>query len=137
MRNIITLIGLLVSFSLLGQNQTKTIDSITKPTITNLKESQWQAILITKNKKDIAGLRKLGEVSANSAISSRDRKKAVESSTIKLQQKAAVQNATIVLITREKFYAGYGDDAPAYYVEGTCYGRNETENNSKNSKSKK
>jgi hypothetical protein len=133
MRNILAFIGLFISSCLFGQNTPKT-DSIVKTAKTIVNDNQWQSVLVTKNKKEVTGLFKLGEVSANSAMSTRDRKKAIESATIKLQKKAAEQKATIVLITKEKFNAGYSDDAPGYYVEGISYGKEPASPGTKDSK---
>ena len=123
MKNILTLICISLTINLFGQNLAKTNDSIVNPGTAITKDNQWQSVLVTKNKKDVEGLFKHGEVSASSAMSSRDKKKALESATIKLQKKAAEQEASIVLITREKFTGGYSDEAPGYYVEGISYGK--------------
>jgi hypothetical protein len=97
------------------------VNVLNKPVVEVIKDDQWQAILVTRDENEIQGLYKRGQVSARSAISSRDKKKAQESAQMKIQKKAAIQKATIILITDEKYYGGYGDP-PGYYVEGVSYG---------------
>lgn len=97
------------------------VSVMNKAVVEVVKDDQWQAILVTRDEKEVQGLYKRGEVSARSAGSSRDKKKAQESAMIKLQKKAAVQKAYIILITHEEFYGGYGDP-PGYYAEGVSYG---------------
>lgn len=97
------------------------ISVLNKSVVEVIKDDQWQAILVTKDSKEVQGLYKRGSVNARSAGSSRDKKKAQESATIKIQKKAAAQKAYIILITHEEYYGGYGDP-PGYYVEGDSYG---------------
>lgn len=98
------------------------ISVLNKSVVEVVKDDQWQAVLITKDPKEVEGLYKRGEVNARASMSSRDKKRAQESATVKLQKKAAGQKAYIVLITREEYYGGYGDP-PGYYVEGVSYGK--------------
>jgi len=97
------------------------ISVMNKSVVEVVRDDQWQAILVTKDKNEVQGLYKRGSVNARSAGSSRDKKKAQESATIKLQKKAAAQKAYIILITHEEFFGGYGDP-PGYYAEGDSYG---------------
>ena len=97
------------------------ISVLNKAVIEVVRDDQWQAILVTRDEKEVQGLYKRGEVSARSAGSSRDKKKAKESAIIKLQKKAAAQKAYIILITKDEVTGGY-NDTPGYYVEGTSYG---------------
>lgn len=97
------------------------VSVLNKSVVEVVRDDQWQAILVTRDEKEIQGLYKRGLVNARSASSSRDKKKAQESAQIKIQKKAAAQKATIVLITHEEYYGGYGDP-PGYYVEGVSYG---------------
>jgi hypothetical protein len=97
------------------------IDILNKPVVEMVRNDQWQAVLITRDEKEVQGMFKRGEVSARSSLNSRSKKKAQESATIKIQRKAAIQKASIILITHEEFYGGYGDP-PGYYVEGVSYG---------------
>jgi len=94
---------------------------LNKSVVEVISNDQWQAILVTRDEGEIQGLYKRGLVNARSASSSRDKKKALESAQVKIQKKAAAQKATIILITKEEYYGGYGDP-PGYYVEGVSYG---------------
>jgi hypothetical protein len=97
------------------------ITVLNKAVVEVVRDDQWQAILVTRDENEVQGLYKRGLVSARSATNSRDKKKAEESATIKIQKKAAMQKAYIILITHEEYYGGYGDP-PGYYVEGVSYG---------------
>lgn len=98
------------------------ISVLNKAVVTVVKDDEWQAVLITKDEREVQGLYKRGEVSARASMSSRDKKRAQESATVKMQKKAAAQKAYIILITHEEYYGGYGDP-PGYYVEGVSYGK--------------
>ena len=97
------------------------IDIFNKSVIEDVKDNQWESILITHKEKDVAGLYKRGDVSGKSKPNARSKKDANQSATIKIRKQAAAIKATIILITHEEYYGGYGDPQ-GYTVEGIAYG---------------
>ena len=82
-----------------------------------IEEGEWQAVLITKKKKDIEGLYKRREISAETLASPKARTNTI----IKMQKQAANARATIILITKENNQGIPGED-PRCYMEGIAYG---------------
>jgi hypothetical protein len=97
------------------------IDFFNKAVIEEVSDKQWQSILLTHKEKDVAGLYKRGVIAGKSKPNERSKKDAQQSGTIKIQKQAAAIGATIVLITKEEYYGGFGDPQ-GYYVEGIAYG---------------
>jgi hypothetical protein len=97
------------------------IEPFNKAVIDEVDDKQWQSILLTKKEKDVAGLYKRGAIAGKSKPNARSKKDAQASGTIKIQKQAAALKATIILITKEEFYGGFGDPQ-GYYVEGIAYG---------------
>ena len=85
-------------------------------------EKQWEAVTITKDKNQIEGMYSHGNISAKSSPNARSKKAAQQNTYIKLQKKAAAVGGTIVLITNEESFGGYGD-IPGCYIEGIAYGK--------------
>jgi hypothetical protein len=96
------------------------IEIFNQPAFKVLEEGQWETVLITRNKKDIEGLYKRKEVTAQSSPT-KSKKKAKENAIIKMQKLTANVGGTIVLITHEETIGGF-DENPAYLMEGIAYG---------------
>jgi hypothetical protein len=84
-------------------------------------ESNWEAVWITENKKDVADLYRLGEVDARSPASARSPSAAKKGAIIKLKKKAVNLKGTVVLVTHKQTTGGYGE-YPGYYIRGIAYG---------------
>lgn len=97
-------------------------EQINKPVLTMVEEGQWEAVLVTKDKKDVHGLYDRGKISAKSAPSSKSKKAAQQSAIIKLQKKAANLQGSMILITKSEQYGGY-DDNPGFEIEAVVYGK--------------
>jgi hypothetical protein len=102
------------------------IEPFNKVVIEDVSDKQWQSILLTKKEKDVIGLYKRGFVAGKSKPNARSKKDAQQSGNIKLQKQAAAIGATIVLITKDEYYGGFGDPQ-GYYVEGIAYGNEPVE----------
>lgn len=97
------------------------VDPINKPILTMVEEGQWEAILVTENKKDVQGLYDRGHISAKSSPNS-SKKKSKQSAIIKLQKRAANLKGSIILLTKQEFIGGYGD-IPGYEIDAIVYGK--------------
>jgi len=97
-----------------------TLEIFSKPAFTLISEGQWEAVLITRSEKEIEGMYKRKFITSKSSPT-KSKKKAKENAIIKLQKLAANAGGSIVLITHEEFFGGYGDN-PGYYMEGIAYG---------------
>jgi hypothetical protein len=84
-------------------------------------DSNWEAVWLTEDKKDVADLYKLGEVDAKSPSSARSPSAAKKGAIIKLKKKAVNLKGTVVLITHKATTGGYGE-YPGYYIKGIVYG---------------
>ena len=98
-----------------------------KPVVLMIDDNSWEAVVITKDKKQIQGLYKRGEVAAKSPSNPKSKKAAEQSAAIRLQKKAASQGGNVVLITHEESFGAYGD-VPGVYIEGITYGDKPLEN---------
>jgi hypothetical protein len=98
------------------------IDIFNKPVVQMVDDSQWEAVTITKDKGQVEGMYSHGNISAKSSPNARSKKAAQQNTFIKLQKKAAALGGTIVLITSEESFGGYGD-IPGCYIEGIAYGK--------------
>lgn len=96
------------------------VEIFNKPAFTIIQEGQWEAVLITKNEKDIEGMYKRKFITARSSPN-KSKKKAKENAVIKMQKQAANAGGSIIFITHDEFFGGYGD-IPGYYLEGYAYG---------------
>lgn len=92
-----------------------------KPAFMMVEEGSWKTIIVTDNKSDVAGLYELGPVIGKSSAGSTDAKSAKRSAIIRLQKKAALLGAAMVLVTKEEPIGGFGE-APSFNVEGIAYG---------------
>ena len=84
-------------------------------------DSNWEAVWITEDKKDVVDLYKLGEVDAKSPSSARSPAAAKKGAIIKLKKKAVNLKGTVVLITHKESTGGYGE-YPGYFIKGIVYG---------------
>jgi len=84
-------------------------------------ESNWEAVWITEDKKEVADLFQLGEIDARSPASARSPSAAKKGAIIKLKKKAVNMKGTIVLVTHKQTTGGYGE-YPGYYIKGIAYG---------------
>jgi hypothetical protein len=84
-------------------------------------DSNWEAVWITEDKKEVADLYQLGEIDAKSPASARSPSAAKKGAIIKLKKKAVNLKGTVVLITRKQTTGGYGE-YPGYYIKGIAYG---------------
>jgi co-chaperonin GroES (HSP10) len=121
---------------------------LNKEIATEIKNDQWQAIIVTKDKSQVQGLYVRGSFRVRSSPNTMDKRKTEEGAIVKLQKKAAAVKATVVLITNEEYQEEYGSTRRNYYVEGDAYGTEPLEtgtdvvdpknkdNKSKNTKSK-
>lgn len=98
------------------------VEVFSKPAVQMIQEGQWESVLITRKEGDISGLYKRAFITSKSTGTSRSKKAAQESATIRLQKKAAGHGGSIVLITNEEPIGGYGD-IPMCYMEGIVYGK--------------
>jgi hypothetical protein len=101
--------------------KTGRVEVFNKPVLTMIEEGQWEAILITRDEKDVQGLYNRGVITAKSSPSNRSKKAAKQSAIIKLQKKAANLKGTIILLTKENQVGGYGD-IPGFDMEAIVYG---------------
>lgn len=99
------------------------VEQFNKPVLMMLDENQWEAVLVTEDKDVIDGLYEYGKVASSAASSSRSKKAARKSASIRLQKKAAAMGANIVLLTNAEAKGGYGE-IPGYEMEGIAYGFN-------------
>lgn len=97
------------------------IESFNQAAFTLIEEGRWEAVLITYDEKDIAGLYKRGVLLDNRSAPSATKKKAEKNAIMKIQKRAANMKGTIVLITRKQFTGGYGDDTGCV-MDGVVYG---------------
>ena len=98
------------------------VEIFNKPVVQMIDDSQWEAVTITKDKSQVDGMYKHGNVSAKSSPNARSKKAAQQNTYIKLQKKAAAVGGTVVLITNEESFGGYGD-IPGCFIEGIAYGK--------------
>lgn len=96
------------------------VEVFNKPAFTLISEGQWEAVLITHSEKEVEGMYKRKFVTSKSSPT-KSKKKAKENAIIKLQKLAANAGGSVILITHEEFFGGYGDN-PGYYLEGIAYG---------------
>ena len=82
-----------------------------------IEEGQWEAVIVTKKKKDIEGLYKRKVITAETLPSS----KARNNNLIKMKKQAANAGGTYVLITKEESQGSFGE-LPGSYMEGIAYG---------------
>jgi len=92
-----------------------------KPAFMMVEEGNWKTIIVTDNKSDVSGMYELGSVIGKSSAGSTDAKSAKRSAIIRLQKKAALLGAAMVLVTKEEPIGGFGE-APSFNVEGIAYG---------------
>lgn len=97
------------------------LDVFSKPVFTMVDDTQWEAVLITDNSKDVDGLYERGKIVSVSPPSSRSPSAAKRAATIKLQKKAVNMKGIMVLVTHRETRGGYGE-MPGYYMEGLVYG---------------
>ncbi|MFW5804190.1 MAG: hypothetical protein ACOCWG_03045 [bacterium] len=97
------------------------IEIFNPPIFEMIEETQWEAVLVTENKEDVEGLYNRGKVDAISSPSSRSKKAAKKSATIRLQKKTVNKGGIIILVTHKEFRGGYGE-MPGYFIEGLVYG---------------
>lgn len=97
------------------------IESFNQAAFTLIEEGRWEAVLVTYDEKDVAGLYKRGVLLDNRSAPSATKKKAEHNVLIKIQKRAANMKGTIVLITRKQFTGGYGDDSGCV-MDGVVYG---------------
>lgn len=97
------------------------LDVFSKPVFSMVDDTQWEAVLITDNGKDVDGLYERGKIVSISPPSSRSPSAAKRAATIKLQKKAVNMKGIIVLVTHRETRGGYGE-MPGYYMEGLVYG---------------
>jgi hypothetical protein len=95
--------------------------SVNKPVVDMVKDDQWQAVLITRNKSEIEGMYSHGFVRAKNSMNPRSRKHAEETATVNLQKQGTKFKAYIILVTNEFSTGGY-NDIPGYQMEGIAYG---------------
>lgn len=86
-----------------------------------LDKDDYRTVILTDDPSEVQGLTKKGEVSSKSSNGSRTKKSAKRSAEIRLQKKAAILGAQIVLVTKKEPIGGYGE-IPTYYMEGIAYG---------------
>ena len=98
------------------------ISVLNKSVIEVIKNDQWQAVIVTRDKGQVEGLYKRGTFTVRSSPNTKDKKKTEEGAIIKLQKKAAGVKATMVLVTREEYQDEYGSTRRNYFVEGDAYG---------------
>ena len=98
------------------------VEIFSKPVVQMVDETAWEAVTITKDKNQVEGMYKRGLISAKSSPSAKSKKAAQQNTYIKLQKKAAAVGGTIILITSEEYFGGFGDVAGCY-IEGTAYGK--------------
>ncbi len=79
--------------------QNNTIVNDTAP----ITESDWQKVIVTRNKDDINGYKMVGEVNAETSIVYGRQSKLREETTIKIKKEAAKLGASIVLIQVDEF----------------------------------
>ncbi len=84
-------------------------------------DSNWEAVWLTEDKKEVSELYKLGEIDAKSPASARSPAAAKKGAIIKLKKKAVNMKGTIVLVTHKQTTGGYGE-YPGYYIKGIAYG---------------
>lgn len=84
-------------------------------------ESNWEAVWITEDKKEVVDLYKMGEIDAKSPSSARSPSAAKKGAIIKLKKKAVNLKGTVILITHKQTTGGYGE-YPGYYIKGIAYG---------------
>jgi hypothetical protein len=98
------------------------IEIFNKPVVQMIDDNQWEAVTITKDQSQVEGMYKHGNISAKSSPNSRSKKAAQQNTYIKLQKKAAAVGGTVILITNEESFGGYGD-IPGCFIEGIAYGK--------------
>lgn len=98
------------------------ISVLNKELVEVIKNDQWQAVIVTRDKSQVEGLYNRGSFKVRSSPNTRDKKKTEEGAIIKLQKKAAGVKATMVLITKEEYQDEYGSTRRNYYVEADAYG---------------
>ena len=103
--------------------RTGRLEVYNKPVFIEIDETSWEAVLVTENKEDVKGMYKYGEIEAASSPGAVNKKKAINTATIKLQRKTANLKANIVLITKVEPRGGYGEP-PSYVLKGEAYGYN-------------
>jgi hypothetical protein len=84
-------------------------------------DSNWEAVWLTEDKKEVSELYKLGEIDARSPASARSPAAAKKGAIIKLKKKAVNMKGTIILVTHKQTTGGYGE-YPGYYIKGIAYG---------------
>jgi hypothetical protein len=97
------------------------IEAFNQAAFTLIEEGRWEAVLVTNDEKDVAGLYKRGVLLDVRSAPSATKKKAEHNAIIKTQKRAANMKGTIVLITRKQFTGGYGDDTGCV-IDGVVYG---------------
>ena len=98
------------------------VDVLNNAAFEVIDDSNWEAVWLTEEKKDVSGdLYKLGEIEARSPSSARSPSAAKKGAIIKLKKKAANMKGTIVLVTKKETTGGYGEN-PGYIIKGIVYG---------------
>lgn len=91
-----------------------------KPAFSMVEEGDWKTVIVTDRKSDVEGLYDLGPVVGKSSAGSRNAKAAKNSAVIRIQKRAAILGAAIVLVTKEESIGGFGE-SPTYNIEGIAY----------------
>ena len=97
------------------------IEILNDAAFTVMDDSNWEAVWLTEDKKEVADLYKLGEIDAKSPPSARSPAAAKKGAIIKLKKKAVNLRGTIILVTHKQTTGGYGE-YPGYYIKGIAYG---------------
>jgi len=66
-------------------------------------ESDWEKVVVTRNSDDVKGLKRAGDVNAETSILYGKQSKLREDTTIKIKKEAAKVGASIVLISVDEF----------------------------------
>ena len=91
-----------------------------KPVIQMIGKDQWQAVVVTENESDVAGLYKVAALKANAASGISNPAAAKTSATARLQKKAANIGSLMVLVIHTEMLGGYGE-IPGCEMEGIAF----------------
>lgn len=91
-----------------------------KPVLQMVNKDNWQAVVITENEGDVAGLYKVAALKTNAASGIQNPAAAKASATMRLQKKAANIGSLMVLVIHTEMLGGYGE-IPGCELEGIAY----------------
>ncbi|HPD94631.1 MAG: hypothetical protein H6537_05505 [Bacteroidales bacterium] len=93
----------MVGVAYFQDNKTDSVTNDISEKTQSIEETDWEKVIVTRNKNEIVGYTRIGDVSAETSKLYGKQSKLREETTIKIKKEAAKLGATIVLISVDEF----------------------------------